>query len=167
MSTKPSNSKRQKRIAGILVNGTLLLIVVLWTIPPLGVLVSSFRSRFDIQTSGWWAIFPHQEWVKVSEMDIPEGVDPNGTMEILGVTGTFDEFRNGVTTPNGQRVTWLGNKRLGRIEVQEQRWTTRTDFTLDNSLSRRRSFPSSSPPSLLMASPGCVSRDAACSLCWS
>ncbi len=132
MSAKPMGSKRRKLISDILVNGTLFLIVALWTIPTLGVLVSSFRTRFDIQTSGWWAIFPHKEWVKTSEMDIPDGIDPNGVMEILGATGTFQEFREGIQTPDGKRVTWVGNKRLGRIEVQEQRWTTRTDFTLDN-----------------------------------
>lgn len=132
MSTKPSGTKRQKRISDLLINGTLFLIVALWTIPTLGVLISSFRSRFDIQTSGWWAILPHKEWVKVSEMDIPEGLDPNGNMEILGVTGTFDEFREGVTNAQGQQITWVGNKRLGRIEVQEQRWTMRTNFSLDN-----------------------------------
>mgnify|MGYP007051339361 CR=1 len=88
----------------------------LWTIPTLGVLVSSFRTRFDIQTSGWWAIFPHREWIKVSESPIPDGMDPDGVMEILGATGTFQEFRQGILTPDGKRVTWVGNKRLGRIE---------------------------------------------------
>ena len=29
-------------------------------------------------------------------------------------------------------VTWVGNKRLGRIEVQKQVWTVTWDFTLDN-----------------------------------
>ncbi len=132
MRANLTGGKRRKWISDILVNGTLLLIVALWTIPTLGVFISSFRSRFDIQTSGWWAIFPHKEWVQTSEMDIPDGVDPNGVMEILGATGTFQEFREGVTTPDGKRVIWVGNKRLGRIEVQEQRWTTRTDFTLEN-----------------------------------
>ena len=132
MSAQPSGGKRRKLISDILVNGSLLLIVAVWTIPTLGVLISSFRTRFDIQTSGWWAIFPHKEWVKTSEMDIPEGIDPNGEMEILGATGTFDQFREGVSTPDGKRVIWVGNKRLGRIEVQEERWTTRTNFTLEN-----------------------------------
>ncbi len=132
MSPRASRGKRRTLLADILVNGTLFLIVALWTIPTLGVLVSSFRTRFDIQTSGWWAIFPHKEWVKVSESPIPDGVDPNGVMEILGARGTFQEFRQGILTPDGKRVTWVGNKRLGRIQIQEQKWTTRTDFTLDN-----------------------------------
>jgi len=132
MSSRASRGKRGALLADILVNGVLFLIVALWTIPTLGVLVSSFRTRFDIQTSGWWAIFPHREWIKVSESPIPDGMDPDGVMEILGATGTFQEFRQGILTPDGKRVTWVGNKRLGRIEIQEQRWTARTDFTLDN-----------------------------------
>ncbi len=132
MSAKLSSSKRSKLISDILVNGSLFLIVAVWTIPTLGVLISSFRTRFDIQTSGWWAIFPHKEWVQVSEIPIPDDADPNGVMNILGATGTFDQFREGLTAPDGKRVIWVGNKRLGRIEVQEQRWTMRTNFTLEN-----------------------------------
>ncbi|RME75903.1 MAG: carbohydrate ABC transporter permease [Chloroflexi bacterium] len=127
-----SSGKRGKLISAILVNGFLFIIVAIWTIPTLGVLISSFRTRFDISTTGWWTIFPHKEWVKVEEFPRPEGIDPNGVMTIEGATGTFEEFRKGIETPDGKRVTWIGNKRLGRIEVQEQRWTMRTDFTLEN-----------------------------------
>jgi len=34
-----------------------LVIAVVWTIPTFGLLISSFRDRNDIQTSGWWTIF--------------------------------------------------------------------------------------------------------------
>ncbi len=44
----------------IVVNGILVLLVIGWTIPVLGLLVSSFRTRFDIQTSGWWTVLPHR-----------------------------------------------------------------------------------------------------------
>jgi alpha-glucoside transport system permease protein len=59
-------------------------------------------------------------------------LDPNQVMEIEGVSGTFEEFRAGIETPDGERVTWIGNKRLGRVEVQERVWTASLDFSLDN-----------------------------------
>jgi alpha-glucoside transport system permease protein len=34
-----------------------LIIAILWTIPTLGLFISSFRPNQDIQTSGWWTIF--------------------------------------------------------------------------------------------------------------
>ncbi|PRY62613.1 carbohydrate ABC transporter membrane protein 2 (CUT1 family) [Knoellia remsis] len=34
-----------------------VLIAVLWTTPTLGLLVTSFRSARDINTSGWWTVF--------------------------------------------------------------------------------------------------------------
>ena len=128
-----NTGKRQKRIASLIVNGSLLLLVLIWTIPTLGIFVSSFRNRDDIATSGWWNIFPHKEWRKVQEIDTSQlGLDPNGVMVIEGASGTFDEFRNGVETPNGERITWIGNKRLGRVEIQRQVWTVDWKFSLDN-----------------------------------
>jgi len=128
-----NSGKKQKRISSLVVNGILLVLVLVWTIPTIGIFVSSFRARDDIASSGWWNIFPHKEWQKVQEIDTSAlGLDPNGIMVIEGASGTFDEFRNGVETPNGERITWIGNKRLGRVEIQKQVWTVSWDFTLDN-----------------------------------
>lgn len=125
------SGKRKARINNWIVNGSLAILCLLWTIPTLGVLVSSFRTRVDINSSGWWAIFPHKEWQVVEELDIADQ-DPDGQMSFAGVSGTFDEFREGIETPDGRRVTWVGNKRLGKVEIQENNWTMRTDFTLEN-----------------------------------
>jgi alpha-glucoside transport system permease protein len=123
----------RKRLGSFLVNGALFLLIFLWTIPTLGILVSSFRHRDDIATSGWWNVLPHREWQPVREIDPKaEELDPDGVMEIEGATGTFAEFREGIETPDGKRVTWIGNKRIGRVEVQEQVWTVAWDFSLDN-----------------------------------
>jgi alpha-glucoside transport system permease protein len=125
--------KRQKRFSKLLVNLTLLLLIIIWTIPTIGIFVSSFRHRDDIATSGWWMLFPHREWRAVREIKPSEaGLDPNSVMEIEGTTGTFEEFRAGIETPDGKRITWVGNKRIGRIEIQERVWTVNWNFTLDN-----------------------------------
>jgi alpha-glucoside transport system permease protein len=126
--------KSQRWTGVLLVNGALLILVVLWSIPTLGLFISSFRDRFDIQTSGWWSVFPHREWKTVAELDPKElGLDPNGVMSVEGVQGTFEELRAGVKSPAGDtRVTWVGNKRLGRVEVQKRAWTTTWNFTLQN-----------------------------------
>ena len=126
-------AKRQKQTGSLIVNVTLFLLVFIWTIPTLGIFVSSFRARDDIAATPWWYIFPHQEWQPVSKLEPKElGLDPDGVMEIEGATGTFKEFRDGIETPNGKRVTWIGNKRIGHIEIQEQVWTVDSNFTLEN-----------------------------------
>jgi alpha-glucoside transport system permease protein len=127
------SASRQRRMGALFINGTLLVLVIIWTIPTLGIFVSSFRDREDIQREGWWSILPHREWQVVREIDTTElNLDPDGVMEIEGATGTFQEFRDGIETPDGNQVTWIGNKRLGRVEIQERVWTVNWDFTLDN-----------------------------------
>jgi alpha-glucoside transport system permease protein len=127
------SGKQQKQIGSLVVNGVLLLLVFIWTIPTLGIFVSSFRNRDDIATSAWWKVLPHREWQAVKEINPQDiGLDPNTVMTVEGATGTFEELREGIETPDGKRVTWIGNKRLGKIEVQEEVWTVKWDFTLDN-----------------------------------
>ena len=127
------SSKRQKRLGSLFVNGILILIILMWTVPTMGIFVSSFRQRDDIATSGWWDVLPHREWETVLTIDPQaEGLDSQGVMNIEGVTGTFEQLRAGVETPGGRRVVWVGNRRLDQIEVQELDWTVNWDFTLDN-----------------------------------
>ena len=128
---------RQKRkfnwIGFLSVNGALLIMVLLWTTPTFGLFVSSFRPREEILSTGWWTVFPHKEWVTTQEMRAKDlNLDTKGVMEIAGVSGTLAEFREGVESDNGVRVKWIGNRRLGRIVVQEYKWTANWNFTLQN-----------------------------------
>lgn len=126
--------KSQQRWGGLLVNGGLLLLVLIWTIPTFGLFISSFRTREAIQTSGWWNIFPHRASETVAVINPADlGLDPTGPMVIEGVETTFEEMREvGITAPDGTYYKWVGNRRIGRIEVQEESWTVDWDFTLEN-----------------------------------
>lgn len=127
-----TSAKSQKLFNEFVVNATLTLFCLLWTLPTAGLFVSSFRTREDIQSTGWWTVLPHRAWVKTAELD-PKTLElnPDEMMTIEGVTGTFEEFRAGIEA-NGVRVQWIGNKRLGKIEIQEQQWTTNWNFSLAN-----------------------------------
>jgi alpha-glucoside transport system permease protein len=127
-----ANTKREQLVSDIVVNGALLLLVLIWTIPTIGLLISSFRTRLDIATSGWWTILPHRAWVTVETIQPPAEMPRDEPVEIGGVTATFSEFREGVTAEDGRRLIWIGNRRLGRVEVQEEQWTVNADFTLEN-----------------------------------
>jgi alpha-glucoside transport system permease protein len=125
-------ARSQRRLNALIVNMALLLLVLIWTIPTLGIFVSSFRPRNDIQTSGWWTILPHRAW-ETTQTIVPSelGLDPTGVMEVEGIRATFEEMRQGIQEGD-VRLIWIGNRRLGRIEIQEQRWTVNWDFTMEN-----------------------------------
>jgi alpha-glucoside transport system permease protein len=129
MNARAKEIRRQ-----ITINLSLGLLVLLWMVPTLGLFISSFRIREDIQSSPWWSIFPHRAWIVTEELTPGElGVDPDSVMEIRGETGSFEEFREGIESSDGtRRVIWIGNKRIGRIEIQELRWTVNWTFSLDN-----------------------------------
>ena len=123
---------KSKFTGSLIVNGSLALICLLWIIPTLGLLISSFRDRIDVNSSGWWTIFPHQDWVSVEKITPGPELDRNApTMTFNGVTATFEQFIAGVDQ-NGARYKWIGNRRIGYLEVQKYIWTSNVNFTLEN-----------------------------------
>jgi alpha-glucoside transport system permease protein len=126
------SARTQKFTRAFLVNSVLALIVLLWLIPVIGVFVSSFRQRFDIQTTPWWNVLPHRDWVETKTIDPRKiGLDANGPMTVEGVTATFEEMRAGIEKGN-TRLIWIGNRRIGTIQVQEKQWITTANLSLDN-----------------------------------
>ena len=115
-------TKETRTGASYLVGIVLILIVLLWTIPTLGVLVTSFRDSRDIFGSGWWTVLPHKAWKMVDQMELPAETDPNAPVTIEGVTATFDEWRVGVDITDERRLQWYGNKRSRRIDIFERSW---------------------------------------------
>ena len=127
---------KSKFAGSLLVNGMLAVICLLWTIPTFGLLVSSFRDRIDVNTSGWWTIFPHQDWVSVQEVTPDASVNRDVPMTFKADSGTsvtapFEQLQIGVEK-DGYRFQWIGNRRVGYLEIQKYTWTSNTNFTLEN-----------------------------------
>ncbi len=124
--------KLTRRSSILLINGVLLLIVVIWSIPLVGLLISSVRERDAIHTSGWWTVLPHQAQVTSEDRPIPTGQSSDQPITIDGVTKSFQEWKAGVTMPDGNLLTWQGTVRVGKLVVSQKKWTADTNFTLDN-----------------------------------
>ncbi|MCU0512972.1 MAG: carbohydrate ABC transporter permease [Anaerolineae bacterium] len=124
---------RAKGRAILFVNVVLLIVVFLWTIPTLGLLISSFRPEDQVKTTGWWTVLPHQAWVNTGEvLEIPAGQTRDAPITIGSVTATFAEWQAGIEIEPGVKLTWVGNLRTGRLEKAERQWTANTTLTLEN-----------------------------------
>ncbi|MDT8855689.1 carbohydrate ABC transporter permease [Paracoccaceae bacterium Fryx2] len=67
------------------VNLAALLLVLMWTLPTFGLLVSSFRDRDQITTSGWWrSLFPSEQSVQYRAPPPDTAVEEGGLFVISG-----------------------------------------------------------------------------------
>ena len=124
--------KSEKLSNTILVNVVLGVVVLLWLVPVIGIFASSFRDRFDIQTSPWWNVLPHRGWVATKTINPRElGLDTTAPMTVEGVTATFEEMRAGIEEGN-TRLIWIGTRPIGKIQVQEKQWVTSANLNLEN-----------------------------------
>ncbi|MEO0755431.1 MAG: carbohydrate ABC transporter permease [Cyanobacteria bacterium J06648_16] len=57
--TRPNDSRLGQILAKAPVHLTVVAIAFIWTLPTLGLLISSLRPRDDILDSGWWSVFLH------------------------------------------------------------------------------------------------------------
>lgn len=133
MVIKTQSFARQRRISSLLINLILIVICIIWLIPVIGLLITSFRNSQDIFSTGWWTIFPHREYVNTSQIIVEPSVNLDGNFQIEGITTNFTDLRNGVIAPNGEKLTWYGNKRTRTIDVAELKWVGfSTNMTLKN-----------------------------------
>ena len=55
----PAQGGREPRSGSWFVRITVIVIVILWLIPTLGVLITSFRPEALVDSTGWWTVFAH------------------------------------------------------------------------------------------------------------
>ncbi len=134
-TTRRASAKRQQVIGKIIINVVLALICIAWTIPTLGLLISSFRLRDDISSSGWWAVFPHQEFKTVDTFQLAKEIDLRQPIvfpaELGGRSYSVDEIASGVKLPDGRQATWE-NRRGRLLALQAGTWAVNTNFTTEN-----------------------------------
>ena len=76
---------------GWFVRITIVVIVILWTIPTLGVLITSLRPEDAVNASGWWTVFAHPfratEWtIENYRIALDQGGFGNAFLNSLAVT---------------------------------------------------------------------------------
>ncbi|MGZ6545772.1 MAG: carbohydrate ABC transporter permease [Actinomycetota bacterium] len=79
------------RHGGWFVRITILVVVLLWSIPTLGVLITSFRPEALVTTSGWWTALAHPfqaaEWtIENYRLALSQGGFGNAFLNSLAVT---------------------------------------------------------------------------------
>jgi alpha-glucoside transport system permease protein len=70
--------------------------------------------------------------VPSQERPIPTGQQADQPITIDGVTKSFQEWRAGVTMPDGSTLRWEGTVRVGKLVKTERRLTANLNFTLAN-----------------------------------
>ncbi len=151
------SAKSQKRTQSLVVNLVLIIICIVWLVPIFGILITSFRPSEDIFRTGWWTVFPHRTELEVgrikldSEVDLDgpititpqnavfEGRTPDGEVTayegdpIVGVTATFEEYRDGIQLEDGRKLQWPGNRRSRELRIIDRQWVGfDTNLTLKN-----------------------------------
>ncbi|MCJ7536654.1 MAG: carbohydrate ABC transporter permease, partial [Anaerolineales bacterium] len=58
-SSSTGNDRFRKFFSGLPLRITIIAIALIWTVPTIGLLITSFRPPNDIKTTGWWTVFQH------------------------------------------------------------------------------------------------------------
>ncbi len=72
--------------ARIFVHAAVLLIVLLWLLPTLGIFVTALRDKDQIVASGWWTAFAGSSRTTAARLDGPDKAKPDGANFVISGT---------------------------------------------------------------------------------
>ncbi|WP_113393433.1 carbohydrate ABC transporter permease [Rhizobium sp. SYY.PMSO] len=72
--------------ARIFVHAAVLLIVLLWLLPTLGIFVTALRDKDQIVASGWWTAFAGSSRTTAARLDGPDKAKPDGANFVIAGT---------------------------------------------------------------------------------
>ncbi|MCJ8520825.1 alpha-glucoside transport system permease protein [Pseudorhizobium tarimense] len=94
---------RRVGLPRLLVHLSVLLIVIIWLVPTLGIFVTSIRDRDQITTSGWWTAFSSSSQTSAARLGDPSEQRQEGDEYVI--TGNvFEEGAGGTVRAFGVRV---------------------------------------------------------------
>ncbi|MGA9872374.1 MAG: carbohydrate ABC transporter permease, partial [Rhodococcus sp. (in: high G+C Gram-positive bacteria)] len=79
---------RSFTLGSVAVRVGIVLLCVLWFIPTLGLLISSFRDEADVKSSGWWTVItdPFSQWTLDSYTQVLESGMANAFVNSIVVS---------------------------------------------------------------------------------
>lgn len=119
---------------------SLLFLVIVWTVPTAGLLISSLRDKDQLAVSGWWTALSASQSAEVTRLPTADGaIEENGVFVIRG--NVFGEDTNKQLATYGLRANELAAASAGQplsmndggeIIVQADgtyEWTSSEEFT--------------------------------------
>ena len=88
MASERSATGRQRGGGMMIVRGAVFLLCLLWLVPTIGLLISSFREKDEVSSTGWWTVF-------ASPLDFTQWTTQNYG-DVLGNNGMGSAFVNSI-----------------------------------------------------------------------
>ncbi|CDZ44384.1 carbohydrate ABC transporter permease [Neorhizobium galegae] len=96
-------SLRRIGLPRLIVHVSVLVICIIWLIPTLGILVTSFREAGQITASGWWTAFTGAAETSAARLGEPSAAKQNGTNYVISGS-VFEGGKGGTVRAFGTRV---------------------------------------------------------------
>ena len=126
----------------LLTHFLLIILVVAWTFPTLGLFVSSFRSADEISSTGWWSSLSsssQNKRVRLGEANLQELIDGKYVIsgELLSNKSTKvinfgDSFNNFLDNKASTFIKFKDSSELMINENGSYRWTSENSFSHKN-----------------------------------
>jgi len=96
------SSRRQSLIGNIVVYGALIIICIVWSVPTIGTLITSFRPADDARRTGWWTAVNEPDFTINAYKQVLAGqdatiVNPEGERVTVRGENMVQAFLNSVT----------------------------------------------------------------------
>ena len=143
IAVRPKTRRPPIKVGRILANIGLLLIVLLWTLPTFGLLVSSFRDKDQLAVSGWWTALTTSQVSAASTLGTADDQVREGDRYVIRGT-VFDgeqsdraviNFGTSINNPGQAPAGSTLEMRLGGeitlLEDGTYEWVSDTAFTHD------------------------------------